>query len=96
MLYILLYTKWRNNLKLKIKTMTIYDIKRMSEDRAPYFFERKTLKFFNQTLKDFSVKKLNGEKYYISAPMRDSRGFQMGVTKRIFDIRTRELLNTEL
>ena len=71
--------------------MTIYDIKRMSEDKAPYFFERKTLKFFNQTLKDFSVKKLNGEKYYISAPMRDSRGFQMGVTKRVFDIRTREL-----
>ena len=70
--------------------MTIYDIKRMSEDKAPYFFERKTLKFFNQTLKDFSVKKLNG------APMRDSRGFQMGVTKRVFDIRTRELLNTEL
>ena len=32
--------------------MTIYDIKRMSEDKAPYFFERKTLKFFNQTLKD--------------------------------------------
>jgi len=28
--------------------------------------------------------------------MRDSRGHQMGVTKRVFDIRTRELLNTEL
>ena len=96
MLYILLYTKWRNNLKLKIKTMTIYDIKRMSEDKAPYFFERKSMRFFNQTLKDFSVKKLNEEKYYISAPMRDSRGNQMGITKRIFDIRTRELLNTEL
>ena len=96
MLYILLYTKWRNNLKLKIKTMTIYDIKRMSEDKAPYFFERKSMRFFNQTLKDFSVKKLNEEKYYISAPMRDSRGHQMGVTKRVFDVRTRELLNTEL
>ena len=96
MLYILLYTKWRNNLKLKIKTMTIYDIKRMSEDKAPYFFERKSMRFFNQTLKDFSVKKLNEEKYYISAPMRDSRGQQMGITKRVFDVRTRELLNTEL
>ena len=96
MLYILLYTKWRNNLKLKIKTMRIYDIKKMSKDKAPYFFERKSMKFFNQTLKDFSVKKLNEEKYYISAPMRDSRGHQMGITKRIFDIRTRELLNTEL
>lgn len=76
--------------------MTIYDIKRMSESNAPYFFERKTLKFFNQTLKDFSVKKLNEERYYISAPMRDSRGHQVGVTKRVFDVRTRELLNTEL
>ena len=76
--------------------MTIYDIKRMSEDKAPYFFERKTLKFFNQTLKDFSVKKLNEERYYISAPMRDSRGHQVGVTKRVFDVMTRELLNTEL
>ena len=84
------------NLKLNNKTMTIYDIKRMSEDKAPYFFERKTLKFFNQTLKDFSVKKLNEERYYISAPMRDSRGHQVGVTKRVFDVRTRELLNTEL
>jgi len=84
------------NGKLNNKTMTIYDIKRMSEDKAPYFFERKTLKFFNQTLKDFSVKKLNEEKYYISAPMRDSRGHQMGVTKRVFDVRTRELLSTEL
>ena len=84
------------NGKLNNKTMTIYDIKRMSEDKAPYFFERKTLKFFNQTLKDFSVKKLNEERYYISAPMRDSRGHQVGVTKRVFDVRTRELLNTEL
>ena len=76
--------------------MTIYDIKRMSEDKAPFFFARKTMKGFGQTLKDFSVKKLNEERYYISAPMRDSRGHQVGVTKRVFDVRTRELLNTEL
>ena len=51
--------------------MTIYDIKRMSKEKAPYFFDRKSMKFFGQTLKDFSVKKLN-------------------------EVRTRELLNTEL
>ena len=84
------------NGKLNNKTMTIYDIKRMSEDKAPFFFARKTMKGFGQTLKDFSVKKLNEERYYISAPMRDSRGHQVGVTKRVFDVRTRELLNTEL
>ena len=78
------------------KTMTIYDIKRLSEDKAPFFFDRKTMKGFGQTLKDFSVKKLNEEKYYISAPMRDREGNLMGVTKKIFDVRTRELLNTEL
>jgi len=76
--------------------MTIYDIKRMSKEKAPYFFDRKSMKFFGQTLKDFSVKKLNEERYYISAPMRDSRGHQVGVTKRVFDVRTRELLNIEL
>tara|TARA_Y100001973_G_C5182886_1_gene325977 strand:+ start:82 stop:339 length:258 start_codon:yes stop_codon:yes gene_type:complete len=84
------------NLKLNNKTMTIYDIKRMSEDKAPYFFDRKSMKFFGQTLKDFSVKKLNEERYYISAPMRDSNGHQVGITKRVFDVRTRELLDTEL
>ena len=51
------------NGKLNNKTMTIYDIKRMSEDKAPFFFARKTMKGFGQTLTDFSVRKLNEEKY---------------------------------
>ena len=76
--------------------MTIYDIKRMIKNKEPFFFDRKTMKSFGQTLKDFSVKKLNEERYYISAPMRDSRGHQVGVTKKIFDVRTRKLLSTEL
>ena len=42
------------------------------------------------------LKKLNEERYYISAPMRDREGNLMGVTKKVFDVRTRELLNTEL
>jgi hypothetical protein len=55
--------------------MTIYEIKRALEQANPhnYFFARKSMKFFNQTLKDFSVNKKrcpnSGEEFYkISAP----------------------------
>ena len=32
----------------KAETPTIYDIKRLTEDTAPHFFTRKTMRFFNQ------------------------------------------------
>jgi hypothetical protein len=46
--------------------MTIYEIKRRIEGDS-YYFSRSTLKFFGQTLKDFSVRKFE-DKFLISAP----------------------------
>ena len=36
--------------------LTIYDVKYLVVN-APYFFARKTMKFFNQTLRDYHVNK---------------------------------------
>jgi hypothetical protein len=44
--------------------MTIYQIKSNLEN-APYFFDRKTLKCFGQTLKSFKVLKLENGNYFI-------------------------------
>ena len=64
--------------------MTIYDIKYRVEN-APYFFERKSMKFFGQTLKDFRVYKLGGNRFKISAPIKDRNGKVFGETERIFN-----------
>ena len=71
--------------------MTIYEIKRAVESAktAPYFFDRKSMQFFCQTMKSFSVQKQNDGRYYISAPMIDrATGRQMGLTERYFDPKT--------
>lgn len=72
--------------------MTIYDIK-YRVTNAPYFFERKSMKFFNQTLKDFRVHKLGCDKYRLFAPMKDYSGKVMGTTERIFCAKTNEFIN---
>ena len=64
--------------------MTIYDIKRLTQESQPYFFSRKTLKLFGQTLKDFKVTKINETQYRISAPLL-LNGKKISETKRIFD-----------
>ncbi len=68
--------------------LTIYDIKRLTIETSPYFFSRKTMKFFNQTLKDYSVYKHtqdNIEVFLIVAPMIDFEGKQVGYTERFFN-----------
>jgi hypothetical protein len=64
--------------------MTIYTIKQNVQN-SPYFFTRKSMKFFNQTLKDFKVYKLENGNYYLTAPTFDNRGNQMGFTEREFN-----------
>jgi len=71
--------------------MTIYEIKNRVTN-APYFFERKSMKFFNQRLSDFRVKKLPCGNYGIIAPMKDNNGRLMGETKRIFNPITNEFI----
>lgn len=72
--------------------MTIYDIKRLTTDTSPYFFISKTLKFFGQTMRSFSVIKQPDGRYYISAPMIDRfTGRIMGKTERYFNPTTNTL-----
>ena len=52
--------------------MTIYEIKELTKKTAPYFFNRDTMKFYGQTLKDFSVKKQKDGRFKITAPIRDN------------------------
>lgn len=75
-----------NNTQTTQKRLTIYDIKRLTSETAPYFFTAKTLKFFGQTMRSFSVKKQPDGRYYISAPMLDRfTGRVMGLTERFFN-----------
>nr|BAR35661.1 hypothetical protein [uncultured Mediterranean phage uvMED] len=72
--------------------MTIYEIKEQTKKTAPHFFSRETMKFFNQRLKDFKVKKLNETEYLIYANSYWN-GQLMGKTTRIFDTTTNDLKN---
>lgn len=47
--------------------MTIYEIKQRTKKTAPYYFSRDTMRFFGQTLKDFSVIKQKDGRYRICA-----------------------------
>lgn len=51
--------------------MTIYEIKRRTAETSPYYFSRNSLKFFDQTLRHFSVTKQIDGRYKIAAPMFD-------------------------
>ena len=64
--------------------MTIYEIKRKVKN-APYFFDRKTMIFFNQTLKSFKVRKLENNNFLIYAPIKNNLGKIIGNTERIFN-----------
>ena len=75
--------------------MTIYEIKRRTHETAPYFFSRGNMRFFGQTLKDFSVRKMKDGRYRISAPIRDN-GEVIGYTVRIFDPKTNRLIYQDI
>ena len=65
---------------------TIYEIKRLTKEKAPYFFSKDTMKFFNQTLKDFKVECMKDGRFKISA---DS--FGDNETIRFFNPKTNDL-----
>lgn len=69
--------------------MTIYEIKRRSYEKKPYYFDRKTMKFFNQTLKDFRVYKITNNIYEFRA------NCSYGETIAYFDAITNDI-NTNL
>ena len=80
------------------KRVTIYDIKYdlQNHDSNDHYFDRKTMKFFNQTLKDFSVKKMRDNLYYISAAMKDWNGKTMGISSRFYSFTTHRMYSDEI
>lgn len=64
---------------------TIADIKRLTSETSPYYFTRKTLQFFGQTMRSFSVKKQDDGRVKISAPMRNREGKVIGQSVRYFN-----------
>jgi len=65
--------------------MTIYQIKQLTAETAPYYFSKDSMRFFGQTMKSFKVSKCEDGRYQISAPMKDSRGVVMGESVRYFN-----------
>lgn len=65
--------------------MTIYQIKQLTAETAPYYFSKDSMRFFGQTMKSFKVSKCEDGRYQISAPMKDSCGAVMGESVRYFN-----------
>lgn len=63
--------------------MTIYEIKRATKEKAPYFFSRDTLRFFGQTMRSFKVRESPGGRAFIYSPSY-YRGKLTGYTFREF------------
>lgn len=53
-----------------IPTPTIYQIKR-DVTNAPFYFKRETMRVYGQTLRMFSVHRVDKARFLISAPMYD-------------------------
>lgn len=71
--------------------MTIYDIKRIHEQKTNgSYFSHSNMKFFNQTLRQFSVHKVSDTVYHISCPSYWC-GKLMGISKAEFNTITGEL-----
>jgi len=76
--------------------MTIYEMKRETLTTSPYYFDRETMKFFGQTMKDFRVVKQYDGRYKISAPMYSTdyatgNKTRMGESVRYFNPENNEL-----
>ena len=73
--------------------MTIYEIKRLTAETAPNYFNKKTMQFFGQTMKSFKVQKCEDGRYQISAPMKDYWSTYMGTSVRFFNPDNNKLEN---
>lgn len=70
--------------------MTIQEIKQRTKKKRPNYFSAKTLKFFNQKLSDFKIKKLSDTEYLIYATSYWD-GRLMGTSMKIFNTITEDL-----
>lgn len=73
--------------------MTIYEIKRLTAETEPYYFDRKTMQFFGQTMKSFKVEKCEDGRYKISAPMKSYWDTPIGTSVRFFNPENNKLEN---
>ena len=73
-----------------MKKLTIYDIKRLTAETSPFFFDRKTLKFFGQRMNSFKIYKQADCRYLVTAPIIINFK-QIGTTERYFNPITNEL-----
>ena len=69
---------------------TIYEIEELTSKTSPYFFSKKSMKFFGQRMSSFKVYKQDDGRYLITAPMING-GKQVGTTERFFNPETNEL-----
>ena len=66
------------------KRLTIYEIKRAINKTGSHFFDKETMRFFGQTLKDFKVYKQKDGRYLITAPIT-SLGEVCGKTEHYYN-----------
>lgn len=71
--------------------MTISEIKKLTAETAPYYFDKKTLDFFGQKMKSFKVSKCEDGRYQISAPVKTIWGTHVGTSVRYFNPKSNEL-----
>jgi len=75
----------------KPKKYSIYEIKRLSAETNPHFFDRDTMKFFGQRMSSFYCELIEDGRTKISAPMRDRDGRKIGMSVRYFNPKNNEL-----
>ena len=71
--------------------MTVYEIKERL-GTSSHYFDRATLRFFNQTLRAFRVKKINKTQYLVYAPSYWN-GVFMGISQQIYNADSNTLLD---
>jgi hypothetical protein len=72
----------------KAEKPTIYDVKYLTAGKQPFFFSRKTMAFFCQTLRDYSVCRTDDPRVFCISALMYARGQlkAVGVTSRYFAI----------
>lgn len=78
-----------------MEKLTIYDIKEMTKETAPYFFDRKTMRFFGQTMKSFKVYRQEDSGKYLIVAGSGSNWSGKHETRRLFNPITKELEHVE-
>lgn len=78
--------------------LSISDIRELTREKSPHFFDRDTLRFFGQRMSMFRVWKGKSGARYIAAPMRNrdrytGRHYTVGVTFRKFTESDLELVD---